>query len=93
MLTAIINVYELPSLKQVIKYYHTAAGYLTKTMWIKAINEGFFATWPLLTTRAVNKCFPESPETQKDHMWQQRQGVQSTQEKSNHPETHIVHEP
>ena len=41
--------------KQVIKYLHAVAWYPTTTMWIKAINTGFFA----------NKYFPESSETQK----------------------------
>ena len=46
------------------------------TMWIKAINAGFFALWPMLTARSVNMYFSESPETQKGHMRQQRQEVQ-----------------
>ena len=46
---AIKNVHELPSIKQVINYHHTVAGYPTKTMWIKAINAVFFATLPIVT--------------------------------------------
>jgi hypothetical protein len=40
------SVYELPNLEQVIAWYHAAAGYPTKTTWIKAIEAGFYATWP-----------------------------------------------
>jgi hypothetical protein len=45
------SVYELPSTEQVIAWYHAAAGYPTKSTWIKAIDAGFFATWPMLTSK------------------------------------------
>ena len=38
------QVYELPSTKQVIRYYHAAAGFPTKSTWIKAIKAGFYKT-------------------------------------------------
>ena len=62
------SVYELPNLEQVIAWYHAAAGYPTKTTWLKAIEAGFFATWPMLTAKAVKKHFPESDETTKGHL-------------------------
>ena len=62
------NVYELPNTEQVIAWYHAAAGYPTKATWIKAIEAGNYATWPLLTTKAVKKYFPEADETSKGHM-------------------------
>ena len=34
---AVENVYPLPSMKQAIRYFHAAAGFLTKDSWIKAI--------------------------------------------------------
>ena len=58
---AINNVYELSSIEQVMNYHDTVAGYPTKTTWIKAINAGFFAMWPLLTAQVANKYFLESP--------------------------------
>ena len=67
-LSSISNVYELPSIEQVIKYNHVAVGYTKKTMWIKAINTGLFAPWPILTVRAVSKYYPETTKTQKGHM-------------------------
>ena len=69
------SIYELPSLAQVMKYQHDAAGHPTKSMWIKAINAGFFALWPMLTAGAVINYFPKSTETQKGYMRQQRHGV------------------
>ena len=47
----------------------------------------------MLTAQAVTKYFPKSTETQKEHMQQQGQRVQSTQEKDNPPVTHIIHKP
>ena len=59
------NVYELPSIEQTIRYLHAAAGFPTKTTWLKATRKGNYNTWPLLTVKNVNKHFPESEETHK----------------------------
>jgi hypothetical protein len=67
----IANVYDLPSVNQMIKYLHAAAGYPVKDTWVKAINAGNYTTWPGLTATAVHKYFPESNETQKGHMKRQ----------------------
>lgn len=72
------NVYDLPSTEQVVRYLHAAAGFPTKATWLKAINDGFYATWPMINARNVNKYFPESEETQKGHMRQKRSGVRKT---------------
>jgi hypothetical protein len=72
------NVYDLPSTEQAIRYLHACAGFPTKATWLKAIAKGFYSTWPLLTTKNVNKYFPESEETQKGHMRQKRSGIRST---------------
>jgi hypothetical protein len=66
------NVYNLPSTKQSIRYLHAAAGFPVESEWIKAIKAGNYVTWPELTAEAVHKHFPESDETQKGHMKQQR---------------------
>ena len=60
------NIYDLPSTKQFTWYYHAMEGFPTKAR--------FFATWPMLTTKAVAKYFHESKETQNEHMQQHRQG-------------------
>ncbi len=69
------NVYSLPSISQVIKYHHAAAGFPTKDTWVKAIKAGYYVSWPGLTAEAASKHFPESEETQKGHMKKQRQNV------------------
>jgi hypothetical protein len=72
------NVHDLPSTEHVIKYIHAAAGFPAKSTWLKAINADFYVTWPMLTAKNVNKYFPESEETQKEHMRQKRLGVRNT---------------
>eukprot|EP00804_Cyclotella_cryptica_P020437 CCRYP_014425-RA/>CCRYP_014425-RA protein AED:0.04 eAED:0.02 QI:0/0/0/1/1/1/2/0/1218 len=75
---SILNVYELPSIQQAIRYLHAAAGFPTKRTWMNAIRHGNYDTWPLVTIANVHKHFPQSEETQQGHMRSQRQGVRST---------------
>jgi hypothetical protein len=79
------SVYELPNQEQVIAWYHAAAGYPTKATWLKAIEAGFFATWPLLTAKAVKKHYPETEETPKGHMKRVKSGVRSTKAQLEEP--------
>ncbi len=72
------NAYDLPSIKQTIRYLHAAAGFPVKDTWIKAIKARNFNTWPTITPKTVQCYFPESDETQKGHMKKQCQGVRST---------------
>ena len=81
------NVYELPSLARVVQYLHAAAGFPTKSTWLKSIRNGNYLTLPLLVIHNVNRHFPESEETQKGHMRNQRQGVRSTKSKAPYPGT------
>jgi hypothetical protein len=71
-------VYSLPSIPQTITHLHAAAGYPVKDTWINIIKVGNFVTWPGLTAATVRKHFPESDETEKDHIKKQHQGVRST---------------
>ena len=80
------SVYELPNTEQVIRWYHAAAGYPTKDTWLKAIKAGFFATWPMLTVKAVRKHYPETVVTAKGHMKRTKSGVRSTKEPISEPE-------
>ena len=82
---AIHNVYELPSMQQVVRFLHAALGFPTKQTLIAAINNGHLNTFPGLTAHNVSKHFPESDETQKGHMKQQRQGTRSTKPKMTNP--------
>jgi hypothetical protein len=72
------NAYDLPSIKQIVRYLHAAAGFPVEDTWIQAIKAGNFNAWPTITPKTVRCNFPESDETQKGHMIKQRQGVQST---------------
>eukprot|EP00804_Cyclotella_cryptica_P002793 CCRYP_009348-RA/>CCRYP_009348-RA protein AED:0.05 eAED:0.04 QI:0/0/0/1/1/1/3/0/1214 len=76
----ILNVYELPSIEQAIRYLHAAAGFPTKSTWLAAIRKGNYSTWPLITVKNVHKHFPQSEETQQGHMRNQRQGTRSTKQ-------------
>ena len=69
------SVYELPNLQQVVRWYHAAAGYPTKATWLKAIEAGFYATWPLLTAKAVKKHYPDTDATPKGHMKRVKSGI------------------
>ena len=48
---AINNVYKLPSIEPAIRYLHGAAGFLTKTTWLKAIRNGSYLSWPLVNIK------------------------------------------
>ena len=52
------HVYDLPSIKPAIRYLHAAAGFPTKRTWLKAIRNGSYLSWPLITIKNVNKFFP-----------------------------------
>ena len=78
---AIHNVYDLPSIAPAIRYLHAAAGFPTKSTWLKSIHNKNYLTWPPLTVKNLNKYFPEPEETQQGHMKSQRQGVCSTKAK------------
>jgi len=72
-----MNVYKLPSTKEVVIFQH-AAGFPTKAMLLTSIRSNNLVTFPGMTADNIRKFFPESDETQKGHMKQTRQGVRST---------------
>jgi hypothetical protein len=73
-----LNIYKLPSTKEVIRFGHAALGFPTKASLLNAICHKNLVTFPGMTADKVNKLFPESNETQKGHMKQPCQGVRST---------------
>ena len=75
---AAMNVYELPSTKEVVRFLHAALGFPTKATLLTAAKKGNLITFPGLTPKNISKHFPELDETQKGHMRQSRQGVRST---------------
>ena len=70
--------YDLPSTKEVVRFLYAALGFPTKATLLTAAHNGNLVTFPGLTPNNINKHFPESEETQKGHMRQERQGVCST---------------
>jgi hypothetical protein len=80
------NMHNLSSISQTIKYHHASAGYPVQDTWITEINAGNYATWPGITSAAVQKHFPESNEMHKGHMKRQPQGVRSTKVLESIPE-------
>jgi hypothetical protein len=73
-----LNVYKLPSTKEVIRFGHATLGFPMKASLLDAIRHKNLVTFPGMTANNVNKFFPESDKTQKGHMKQSRQGVRST---------------
>ena len=63
-----MNVHDLPSTKEVVRFLHAALGFPTKAMLLTAIWNGNQVTFPALMTANVSKHFPESNEMQKGHM-------------------------
>ena len=47
------NVHELQRKRDIVQYLHQAAGSPVQSTWIKAIDAGFFTTWPGLTSKLV----------------------------------------
>jgi hypothetical protein len=72
------NVYELTTKQQIVVYYHKACFSPVPSTWIKAIDAGFFATWPGLTSALVRNHLPKSEATCKGHMRTTRTNVRST---------------
>ncbi len=75
---AIHNVYELKTQPELVQYLHALAGFSTKSMWIEAIINNHYASWPGLIVKAVTKHFPESKETMKGHGQKGKSGLRST---------------
>jgi hypothetical protein len=56
------------------------AGFPTKRTWLSAIQHNYYSTWQLINVKNVSKHFPQSEETQQEHMKSQRQGILSTKQ-------------
>jgi hypothetical protein len=75
---AIHNVYELKTQPEFVRYLHACVGFPTKPLWIEAIKNRQYASWPGLTINAAAKYFPESKETIKGHKQKTKNGLCST---------------
>ncbi len=74
------NVYELKTQPEYVRYYHAAAGFPTKSTWVKAIKNKQFASWPGLAVDAVKRHYPDSEETPKGHGRKTPSGLRSTKQ-------------
>jgi hypothetical protein len=63
--------------KELISYLHAACFSPVKSIWILAIINGNFTSWPGLTERAVGKYFSKSSATVKGGLNQQRMNARS----------------
>ena len=73
-----LNTFQDQNIPQLMQFLHACAGFPPKATWIKAINRGYYATWPGLTASRVRKYLPQSEETALGHLKQTRQGLRST---------------
>ena len=67
------------------QWYHATLFGPGKQTLIQAINKGYFATWPNLTRKLINKHLPPSMATAKGHMHQTRKKLKSN--KPQNPKT------
>jgi hypothetical protein len=72
------NVHRLITKEQLCDYLHQAAGHPVKKMWLAAIKEGEYATWPGLTYKLVSNHFYDTEETAMGHLHKRRQNIRST---------------
>jgi hypothetical protein len=78
-----INViFDLPSARQTLLWYHVAAGFPTKETFSNAVPAGNYSTWPGLTAKMIHCHFPDSNTTVRGRLKGQRQGIRSTKQKA-----------
>jgi hypothetical protein len=68
----------MKTLADLVQYFHRACFSPVIKTWTQAIDAGFFATWPRLTSALVRKHLPKSVATAKGHLRQDRKNVRST---------------
>ena len=72
------NVYDLPSMEELVCYMHTAAVFPVRSTWLKAIKNGNLNSCQGLTYNNAAKYCPQSMEKIKGHMVKSSQGFRST---------------
>ena len=75
------NLYSLPSMPKRIAYLHACLGFPTKAAMLDAAAAGRLTGIPFATVSNIREHYPETKETPKGHLEQQRQGVRSTKQK------------
>ena len=76
------NAYGIPSVKAIVRFLQSAAGFPVKSTWLDAIGSGNYATWPGLTYENAKTYHPTTTEKLKVHMTQTRQGLRSNKRKT-----------
>ena len=72
------STYEMKTKEELVQYIHRCAFIPVMNTWTKAIDAGYFATWPGLTSDLVRKHLPKLLATVKVHLKQYRQNIRST---------------
>ena len=76
------NLYELGTKWDIATYLHKACFSPVPSTWLKAIDAGFFATWPGLTRELIQKHLLKSESTAKGHMRTAHVNQRSTKPKA-----------
>ena len=74
-----VHTYEVKSFRSLINFYHKTCCFLPTSIWIDAINKGYFVGWPGLTADRLRKFCKQKEETAKGHMRQLPSNIRSTQ--------------
>ena len=72
------NAYRINTKKELVSFYHAAAGWPVKSTWIAAIKRNAFASWPGLTEALVIKYLDIKEPTVMGHMHARRSGQRTT---------------
>ena len=84
------NVYDHKKKADIVHYLHRAAFSPVKSTWIRAIQAGFYSTWPHLTVDMVEKHLTKSQATVKGHLRQIRQNLRSTSKTATPIDTNVM---
>ena len=76
--------YEHIKIRDIVLFLHKCAFAPVKSTWLKAVQKGFFTTWPGLTAEAIKKYLDKQEDTVKGHLHRQRMNVRSTKKKNDH---------
>jgi hypothetical protein len=68
-------IFDLPSARQTLLWYHAAAGFSTKETFRDAVRAGNYSTWLGLSAKMIHRHFPDSNETVKGHLKGQRRDM------------------
>ena len=78
---AAYSAYDPPRIADLIRYFHSAAGYPVQSTRLKAISAGNYSSWPGLTLVNATKYCPCDDGTIMGHLVKKLQGVRSTKHK------------